>query len=141
MKRILFFLLAALLLAACGSNDPAPLGADAPADQVPDIVGEYALNATDSTGEQYGGTLIITAGAKPGEYRLQWIISGGIHEGTGTLAGNQLTVAWQSLDVGTNVSLSGSASYTVTVNGELYGTRSIDGMQEPGIETAYPNPK
>ena len=142
MKRIsiLLILLLALSLSACGRNKPGPLGADAPADNVPNIVGSYALNALDPTGEQYGGTLTITDGAQPNEYKFQWLISGGIHEGTGVLEGNQLTAVWHSV-AGTDQDVSGTASYTVTINGELYGTRSIDGVETPGTETAYPNPK
>jgi hypothetical protein len=91
MKRIsiLIFLLA-IGLSACARNKPAPLGADAPADNVPNIVGSYAVNAFDPTGEEYGGTLTITEGGQPNEYKFQWLISGGIQEGTGTLAGNKL---------------------------------------------------
>ncbi|MBI5823642.1 MAG: hypothetical protein HZB18_06410 [Chloroflexi bacterium] len=141
MKRInILILLLALTLSACGRNKPGPLGADAPADNVPNIIGSYALNAFDPTGEQYGGTLTITEGGQPNEYELQWLISGGIHVGTGTLEGNQLAVSWHSVS-GTDQNVSGIASYTVTVNGELYGTRSIDGVDTPGTETAYPNPK
>ncbi|MEK6751047.1 MAG: hypothetical protein AABZ00_02180 [Chloroflexota bacterium] len=141
MKRIsILILLAAITLSACGRNKPGPLGADAPADNVPNIVGSYAINAFDPTGEQYGGTLTITKGGQPNEYNLQWLISGGIHVGTGILEGNQLSVTWHSVS-GTDQDVSGLASYTITVNGELYGTRSIDGVDAPGTETAYPNPK
>lgn len=139
MKRFtLVLFLLALSLTAC-RGDPAELGMDAPADNVPSIVGEYALNAFDPTGEEYGGSLFITAGEAPNEYELQWLVSGGIHQGTGTLEGNQLTFTWQSL-AETDQDVSGSGSYTVTVNGELYGTRYIDGVENPGVESAYPNP-
>ncbi|HAX69896.1 MAG TPA: hypothetical protein DCY14_09835 [Anaerolineae bacterium] len=138
MKRFTFVLfLLALSLTAC-RGDPAQLGMDAPADNVPDIVGEYALNAFDPTGEEYGGSLFITAGEAPNEYELQWLVSGGIHQGTGTLEGNQLTFTWKSL-AETDQDVSGSGAYTVTVNGELYGTRYIDGVENPGVESAYPN--
>jgi len=143
MKRI-FLLLSLLLLTltACGRRgDPAPLGEDAPADNIPNIVGEYALNAEDFIHEEYGGTLIITATDSPNEYKFQWLISGGIQEGIGTLEGNKINITWKSVDTGAGENLSGTASYTVTVNGELYGTRTISGMNEPTKETAYPNPK
>jgi len=142
MKKIsIVILLLAISLSACGRRPaPAPLGTDAPAANVPSIIGSFALNAFDPTNEQYGGTLTITQGAQPNEYKLQWLISGGIHEGTGILEGNQLTVTWNSYSE-TDDLLTGTALYTVTVNGELYGTRSIDGMEKPGTETAYPNPK
>jgi len=140
MKRInILILLLAIGLSACMRKPPAALGADAPADKVPNIVGSYALNAIDPSGEQYGGTLTITSGTKPNEYKLQWLVSGGIHEGTGTLEGNQLTASWRSISEAEDIS--GIASYTVTVNGELYGTRSIEGVEPTGSETAYPNPK
>ena len=140
MKKIIaLLLLLAISLTACGRRTPAPLGADAPADNVPNIQGNYALNATDPSGEQYGGTLSISTGDQPNEYKLQWLISGGVHEGTGTLEGNTLKVIWHSVS-GDFESLSGTASYTVTVNGELHGERFIDGVKDPGQETAYPNP-
>lgn len=143
MKRtsvLLLLLVLALALTACGRKPPAPLGADAPADNVPEIIGEYGLNGEDATHEQYGGSLFITAGSQPGEYHLQWLVSGDIQEGVGTLAGNQLTFTWKSVE-GTDQSLSGYGTYTVTVNGELYGERFVDGVTEPGIESVYPNPK
>ncbi len=139
MKRIsIIILLLAISLSACRGK-PAPLSADAPADNVPNIIGNYAVNAVDPTGEQYGGSLFITAGEKPNEYKLQWLVSGGIHEGTGILEGNQLTFTWKSLSE-TDQQVSGAGVYTVTINGELYGTRSIDGVEKPCTESIYPNP-
>jgi hypothetical protein len=141
MKKLsLLLLLIAVSLTACGRKPPAPLGADAPVDNVPSIIGSFALNANDPTGEQYGGTLSIFAGDAPNEYKLQWLVSGGIQEGTGTLEGNQLTFTWHSTS-GTDQDVSGEGVYTVTINGELYGTRSINGVEQPGVESAYPNPK
>lgn len=142
MKKLsLLSLLLALTLTACfPRRDPAPLGADAPIDNVPDIIGSFALNANDPTGEQYGGTLTIFAGDTANEYKMQWLVSGDIQEGIGTLAGNQLTFTWQSISE-TDQYLTGHGVYTVTVNGELYGERYIDGVEGPGIESAYPNAK
>lgn len=142
MKKLsLLLLLLSLALTACfPRRTPAPLGADAPADNVPDIIGEYALNAEDATKERYGGSLFVKAGSQPGEYILQWLVSGDIQEGVGTLEGNQLTFTWKSVE-GTDQFLSGHGTYTVTVNGELYGKRYVDGVEEPGTESAYPNPK
>ena len=141
MKRIvILLLLLAFSLIACGRKPPAPLGADAASDNVPNIVGSYALNANDPTGEQYGGTLTVFAGESPNEYKLQWLVSGGIHEGSGTLTGNQLTFTWHSVS-GTDQDISGAGMYTVTVNGELYGNRSVEGVDNSFVETAYPNSK
>ncbi|MDP1548210.1 MAG: hypothetical protein Q8L87_19525 [Anaerolineales bacterium] len=140
MKRIsITLLLLAISLSAC-RGDPAELGVDASTTNVPSIIGEYALNAYDPTGEEYGGSLFITAGDAPNEYKLTWLVSGGIHEGAGILEGNQLTFTWESITE-TDLNLAGEGAYTVTVNGELYGTRSINGVEEPGTEAAYPNPK
>jgi hypothetical protein len=142
MKKLSFILLLlSLTLTACfPRRTPAPLGADAPADNVPNIIGEYGLNAEDATKERYGGSLFITAGSKPNEYNLQWLVSGDIQEGVGTLEGNQLTFTWKSVE-GTDQYLTGYGTYTVTVNGELYGVRYVDGVDAPGTESAYPNPK
>ena len=141
MKRSsILLLLIAVVLSGCGRTPPAPLGADAPADNVPSILGSFALNANDPTGEQYGGTLTVFAGEAPNEYKLQWLVSGGIQEGSGVLEGNQLTFTWHSFE-GTDQDVSGHGVYTVTVNGELYGVRYIDGVEAPGTESAYPNPK
>ena len=142
MKRTsLIMLLLVLTISACfPRRTPAPLGADAPADNVPDITGSFALNANDPAGEQYGGTLTIFAGDSANEYKMQWLVSGDIQEGVGTLEGNQLTFTWQSLS-GTDQYLSGHGVYTVTINGELHGERYIDGVEGPGLESAYPNPK
>lgn len=141
MKRIsILIVLIAIVLTACAPRKPAPLGADAPADNVPNILGSYALNANDPTGEQYGGTLTVFASEAADEYKLQWLVSGDIQEGVGTLKGNQLTFTWHSIP-GTDQDISGSGTYTVTVNGELYGVRYISGVEEPGTEAAYPNAK
>ncbi|MFN8413078.1 MAG: hypothetical protein U0Z26_11885 [Anaerolineales bacterium] len=140
MKRFLLLTTLALLVVSCAPKTPAPLGVDAPIDNVPNILGSYALNATDLAGEEYGGTLTITQGEKPNEYKFQWLISGGIQEGTGTLEGNHLTFTWTSL-AGTEQEISGVGEYTITVEGQLHGTRTINGFETPGTETAYPNPK
>jgi len=142
VKRIsiLLFIIAVSVTACVPRHTPVPLGADAPADNIPDIIGSYALNATDPTGEQYGGTLIISAGDKPNEYKLQWLVSGGIQEGMGVLEGNKMTANWYSV-AGTDQDISGTITYTVTVNGELYGTRIIDGVEGLSQEAAYPNPR
>lgn len=66
--------------------------------------------------------------------------SGDIQKGVGTLAGKLLTFTRQYIE-GTDQYLNGYGSYTVTTNGELYGERYVDGVEEPGIEAAYPNPK
>ncbi|MFM8321303.1 MAG: hypothetical protein ACKOC5_10340 [Chloroflexota bacterium] len=136
--RILTACLALILLLSACSRGPKPLAPDAQPGQVPEIAGDYVINGFDPTGIEYGGRLRISAGAQPGQYLLQWIISGDLQEGVGTLDGNRLTVEWRST-IGMGRQGQGTAAYTVTRAGELYGERQVDGYTAPGTETAYPN--
>lgn len=138
MKIKGFLVLIFLFLTAC--SRPAVLGADAPADAVPNIVGDYGINGVSSNGTEYAGTMTIQPGDTAGQYKLQWIITGGIHEGTGVLDGNILNIEWTSLSSVAGQT-SGAGVYTVTVNGELYGNRTTDGEQGSAAETCYPNKK
>ncbi len=143
MKRILstiFFLtLLILALAACSAKaPPAITGDDASADAIPDLVGTYSLNGFDPSGKEYGGVLTIKAGAKPGEYLMQWLITGAIQAGTGKLVGNQLQAEWRSIE-GMETETHGLVVYTITTKGELYGPRTADGSDGEGTENAFPN--
>ncbi len=143
MKRItlsILFVLSLALLASC-SNRPDGGGAlapDAPADDVPDLIGTYVINGFDPLGTEYGGHLTITAGGAEGEYHMQWILTGSIQEGIGRLNGNQLEVTWSNVKEATGESY-GTAAFTVTVDKELYGTKTVDGHPGVGTEKAYPN--
>lgn len=142
MKRTLIFglMLLLILLSACStrerSNEMAP---DADPDKVPDLVGEYAVNGLDPLGQEYGGRLTISTGDQSETFNMQWIVVGSIQAGVGVLKGNQLLVEWQSVESSTSQSR-GTAIYTVTEDGELYGTRIVDDYPEEGTEQAYPNP-
>jgi hypothetical protein len=130
----------ALVMAACTARgQKTTLGADADPAAVPTLNGNYAVNGVDPSGTEYSGTLSIMPGASTSEYKLQWIVVGSIQEGVGTVSGNQLLVEWQALEGTTNAR--GTATYTITVNGELYGTRSVEGLEAEGTETAFPNKK
>lgn len=133
-------LLAALLLSCCSRNNPAELAPDAAPGAVPALSGDYAVNGINAVGSDYGGTLSIWAGEEADTYRMQWIITGSIQEGTGYLDGNVLVGKWETLNSITGFA-QGTITYTVTTNGELYGFRSIDGVAGQGQETAYPNDK
>jgi len=131
MKRNLLLISILLLtLNACAS------GGDAPPDQGLSLHGQYTVNGSDPQGNEYGGRLIITQ-TIPGEYHLHWIITDSIQEGTGLLTDNQLTATWRTV-AGFSVQQSGTAKYTLTSAGELYGTKTIDGQEGKGTETAYP---
>ena len=126
----------ALGLAACRGKGV--VGPDAPPDNVPEIIGSYSVNGFDPLGAEYGGNLTITAGDTADTYHLQWIVTGSVQEGNGRLEGNTLTVEWETVPSAARQS-HGTATYTVTVNGELYGTRSVEGYDGDGTETAFPN--
>jgi hypothetical protein len=143
MKRILstILLLALLILAlaACANRErPSITGEDASPDAIPDLVGSYSLNGFDPAGNEYGGVLIIEAGTKPGEYAMQWLITGAIQVGTGVLVGNQLQAEWRSTG-GMEIDARGAVTYTITTKGELYGPRTAEGYDGEGTEIAFPN--
>jgi hypothetical protein len=103
------------------------------------LAGTYTVNGIDPTGVEYGGTAVLTATDDPGTYGIEWIVTGGIHDGTGVLAGDQLTVTWSTLQSAGGTG-AGTGRYTLTDDGRLVGTRSIDGVDEPGTEELFPEP-
>lgn len=132
-------LLLVMLLAACSSRERGEItGADADPNNLPEIIGNYAVNGFDPTGTEYGGTLAVVAGDTAGTYTLQWIVTGNLASGTGIIEGNQLIVEWQSADDRQRPT-QGTAVYTITTLGEMYGERSVDGYDEPGTELLFPN--
>ena len=132
-----FLLVLALALVGC-SRGEGQLGPDAPPEAVPDLVGTYVVNGTDYLGNDYGGHLTISAGEMPGEYQLQWILVESVQAGTGVLNGNQLQAHWYSLDTSSEP-YQGEVLYTITVDRQLYGKRTVEGRPGEGLETAYPN--
>ncbi len=139
MKRLfLFLLLLVLNFTACSRRDRfTPSSPDASPDNVPNLVGAYAVNGFDPLGTEYGGHLTIFIGDTNHEYKLQWILVGSIQEGNGILKGNRLIVEWQSVEG--MLETQGNAVYTVTEAGELYGVKTVDGLEIEGSEIAFPN--
>jgi hypothetical protein len=140
MKRIsliLIFMILSLSLAAC-SKDKGQIGPDAPPDSIPELIGTYVVNGTDYHGNDYGGHLTIMAGDNPSVYKFQWILVESIQEGIGMVDGNKILIEWRSLDTSTEP-YQGAVTYTITVNGELYGTRTVEGQEGVSNEIAYPN--
>ena len=88
-------------------------------------------------GTEYSGRLSVRSGENENEYLMLWIIVGSIQEGTAILEGNQVFVDWHSVEG--MVATQGKAVYTVTVMGELYGTKTVDGLEVEGSEIAFPN--
>ncbi len=138
MKRRIAILSIALAVtsAACSETDPLMHGEDAAPRNLPDIVGSYVLNGIDPLNIEYVGHLTVTKTTTSGDYALQWIATESIQEGTGSLSGNQLIVIWQSVDAG-GEPVKGTATFTVTVDGELYGAKRVDGYDDEWRETAY----
>lgn len=139
MRRpLLLLVLALVVLAGCGEAEGSTRAPDAVSGSVPSLAGSYVVNGFDPLGTEYGGHLTITDGEGLNRYNLQWIITGSVQEGTASLEGNQLVVDWKTVD-GLNAEAAGTARYTVTEAGELYGTRTVVGSDEIGTEEAFPN--
>lgn len=138
LLRITRLLIAlALLLSACGDDDPLMHAADARPGSIADLAGAYVLNGIDPHGREYTGHLEIRRGANSRNYELQWIVTEAFQEGTGNLKGNTLEIEWQTSDQAA-LDVAGTASFTVTVEGELYGSKMVDGYDGRWRETAYP---
>jgi len=111
---------------------------DADPDNLPDLVGTYVVNGVDPLGDEYSGHLMITLGKEPGTYDLQWVLVGGIQEGFGIVRGNQLLVEWIHT-FEDDIDATGTAVFTITEIGQIYGIRTVDGLDGEGEEQAYPN--
>ncbi len=139
MRRLLLALVVALVfLSGCGEDEGSNLAPDAIPGSIPNLPGSYVVNGFDPLGTEYGGHLTITEGEGLNRFRLQWIITGSVQEGIAGLDGNKLLVEWRTVD-GLNAEAFGTAEYTVTEAGELYGTRTVVGSDQVGTEEAFPN--
>ena len=128
------------LVSGCSSRDKGKItGNDASPEAVPALAASYSVNGVDPQGTEYSGNLQVRPGDAPGTYALQWIITGSIQEGFGQLQGNQLLVRWRTSD-GIDLGVTGLTTYTITTEGEMYGPRTIDGVEKVGEEKAFPNP-
>jgi hypothetical protein len=102
-----------------------------------DLEGDYYINGVDQKGNEYGGSLTITATDEPGVYEMQWIITGSIQSGVGTVADNRLIAEWAALQ-GFDSSSQGTATYEISADGELVGERTVAGEAGIGTEEAFP---
>lgn len=142
LSRIALVIFLALALTACSRGTRGQItGADARPDAIPDLTGAYAVNGVDPLGTEYGGTLLIRPGDAAGSYALEWIVVGNVQAGTGTVEGNQLRARWHSAMGDLARDSHGTATYTITDKGELYGTRTADGVAGVGEEKVFPNPR
>ena len=121
-------LLLAMVTSACAFPEEAFDGS---------LEGTYYINGFDQGGTEYGGVLIIDTTATPNIYEMQWIITGSLQAGTGTVSGNQLNVDWDTIE-GFDASTRGTAVYEITGEGALLGERIVDGEDGIGTEEAFP---
>ncbi|MFZ2489274.1 MAG: hypothetical protein WAZ19_14275 [Anaerolineae bacterium] len=137
-KRFILISLCVMLgISGCTRDKGVIKGQDASPDAVPTLSPSYSVNGFDPGGTEYSGNLQLRPGA-PGTYGMQWIITGSLQEGFGEVVGNQLLVRWRTVD-GIDLHITGVSTYTITTEGELYGTRAVDGLQQTGTEKAFPN--
>jgi hypothetical protein len=131
-RRVAGFVTLALLLAtaisACAFPEEAFDGS---------LDGSYYVNGFDQQEVEYSGLLTITTTADPAIYDMQWIITGSVQGGTGTVEGNQLLVEWSALE-GYDTTSRGTGVYEISADGELAGERRVDGQEGVGTEEAFP---
>jgi len=127
----------AVLLAGCGSK--VALAPDADPQNLPALGGDYLVNGRDPYDQgKYGGRMVIEPGPEPGTYRLTWLIREAFLQGEGRLEGNQLVVTWRTAP-GSARPMRGTARYTITQAGQLYGQRWIEGLEQPVYEEIIPD--
>ena len=141
LKRITLALIAVGVLVACQRGGTVAelesIGDPANPAEIETIAGSYVVNGFVPLGTEYSGYLSVVETDVPDTYTFQWIVVGSIQEGTGTLEGNQVRVAWQTVE--NFEPTSGTTTYTVTEFGVLDGVRDVEGYENVGTETAYPN--
>jgi hypothetical protein len=136
MRSLVLILFAVIIASGC-SDDPLLHAEDADPGSIGSLVGGYVLNGIDPHGKEYTGRLDIAPGPFADAYELQWIVTEAFQQGTGTLVGNVLEVEWAT-SAQAALAVAGTASFTVTVEGELYGSKSVTGDDGEWLETAYP---
>ena len=101
------------------------------------LEGTYYINGFDQQGVEYGGHLTITTTDAADKYKMQWIVTGSVQEGIGTVSGDQLLVEWDAIE-GYDTASHGTAIYEIGSDGELNGERLVDGEEGIAIEEALP---
>lgn len=103
------------------------------------IAGTYVVNGVDPVGVEYSGTVTITPDGE--QFAVQWLVTGGIQQGSGSIVGDRFVVDWTSSQPGRDGEVStGTADYVIAADGSLSGERFIDGVSESGTEEIFPDP-
>jgi hypothetical protein len=129
------FLALGLMLYFCAL--PGDLPADT--DTGTGLAGTYSVNGIDPLGVEYSGTVVIVETDLANTFDVEWIVTGGIHRGTGSRLDQRFDVEWQSIASGGGTG-SGTARYDILDDGRLVGTRSVDGFDLTGTEEIFPDP-
>lgn len=129
MGRILWLAGFIVVATAC---QPAQLSQDG-------LFGSYVVNGVDPVGTEYSGRVSISRAANSDDVVMEWIITGAIIRGEGIVSGNSITVEWETLTDAQGTS-SGTATYEILDNGNITGTLRVDGFDQVGTETIYPEP-
>jgi hypothetical protein len=103
------------------------------------LSGLYTVNGVGPDGSEYSGTLTIIDTEIPQTYAVQWLVTGARQEGTGTIEGNRLIVEWDLVDNATGDG-TGTIEYRIDGSGEMTGSWTVDGFDEPGTEQVFPEP-
>jgi hypothetical protein len=99
--------------------------------------GSYYLNGVDRDGVEYSGTLVIDMTDDPDVYQLQWIVTGSIQTGTGTVDGESLMIEWNAME-GFDAASHGTGRYDISPEGDLSGERTVAGQEGVATEEAFP---
>lgn len=108
------------------------------ADVGPGLEGLYVVNGTDPVGTEYSGTVSIGATDQPNVYRIEWLVTGGIQQGTGTLTGDRFEGTWTVVGSERGATSSGTFTYRVGDDHVLRGTRTVDGTAGEAVEEIFP---
>lgn len=101
------------------------------------LEGTYYLNGVDRDGTEYSGTLIIAPADEGDVYDMQWIVTGSIQTGTGTIDGDTLIIEWAAME-GFDAASHGDGQYSISPGGDLSGERTVAGQDGTAVEEAFP---
>lgn len=103
------------------------------------FAGTYTVNGVDPLGVEYSGTATIAETDNTDQFEVEWIVTGVIQRGVGTLSGDSFDVDWTTTASGGGTG-SGTASYDVQPDGDMIGTKLVDGFDIVGTEELFTAP-